>query len=91
MGKRVLITSGVLHPCPLHISWYFSYMHFSMNFQGNKSPLMTIFDLFGGDPACYPGQQLSGVRGRNCCCSDLLSVSNVWQGWNNPTYDPSHI
>ena len=42
-------------------------------------------------PLRYPGQQLSGVRGRNCCCSDLLSVSNVWQGCNNPTYDPSHI
>ena len=23
MGKRVLITSGVLHPCPMLRSWYF--------------------------------------------------------------------
>ena len=58
MGKRVLITSGVLHPCPLISNWYFSYMRFSINFLGNKSPLMTILDLFRGGPACYPGQQL---------------------------------
>ena len=58
MGKQVLITSEVLHPCPLLSSWYSSYMHFSINFLGNKSSLMTILDLFKGGPACYPGQQL---------------------------------
>ena len=52
-------TSGVLHPCPLlSSSWYFAYMCFSINFLGNKSPLMTILDLFRGVPACYPEQQL---------------------------------
>ena len=37
-------------------------MHFSINFQGNKSPLITILDIFSGDPACYPGQMLSLVK-----------------------------
>ena len=58
MCKGVLITSGALHPCPLLSSWYFSYMRFSITFQGNKPPLMTILDLFRGSPACFPGQQL---------------------------------
>ena len=52
MGKQVLVTSGVLHPCPFLSSWYFSYMHFSINFLGNKSPLMTILDFFRGGCAC---------------------------------------
>ena len=58
MGKRVLITSGVLHPCLLLSSLYVSYVRFSINFLGNKPPLMTILDLFRSGPAYYPGQQL---------------------------------
>ena len=51
MGKRALITSGFLHPYRLHSSWYLSCMRFSIDFQGNKSSLMTILDLFRGGPA----------------------------------------
>ena len=47
MGKRVLITLGVQHPCPLLSSWYFYYMRLRIPFQGNKSPLMTILNLQG--------------------------------------------
>ena len=78
IGKQVLITSGVLHPCPLHSSnWYFSYMRFTINFQGNKLPLMTILDLFRGGPACYPKQQLVWWY---CFCPSLLYVSNFRDG-----------
>ena len=73
IGKQVLITSGVLHPYPLHNSnWYFSYMRFTINFQGNRLPLMTILG-----PACYPKQQLVWWY---CFCPNLLYVSNFQDG-----------
>ena len=74
----VLIISGVLNPCSLHDSWYFSYMHCSINFEGNKSPLMTNLELCRNGPTCYPGGHL--VWGRDCICPNLSFVSNFWQG-----------
>ena len=96
MGKQVLITSGVLHPCHLHSSWYFSYMRFSMNFQVDKSPLMTILDVFRGGPACYPGQQLVWWYGPKLLLSKFINCIIFWQGasifgFNDPTYYPSFL
>ena len=41
----------------------FSYIRFSMDFQVNKSPLITILDVFRGGPACYPRTTVSLVIG----------------------------
>ena len=62
-GKQVLITSGVLHPCPLLSSWYFSYMPFSINFLGNKLPLLNIFNSSEEALLVTQGNSQSGDRG----------------------------
>ena len=72
MGKRVLMPLGVLHPCPLLSSWYCYYMHFSITFQGSKSPLMTILDVFTGGLACFPGQQLVWSKGPKLVSSKFI-------------------
>ena len=50
LGKLVLITTGILRPCPLLSRWFT--VCFS-TFNGNMLPLMTLEDLYRGGPAYF--------------------------------------
>ena len=47
-------------------------MSFSINFQGNKSPLIAILDIFSGDPAFYPGHKLFCWKGPKLLVSKFI-------------------
>ena len=65
LGKLVLITPGIVCPCPL-VSSRFT-VWFSV-FNGNKLPLMTLVDFCGGGLAYFQSNCQPCRRDRNCSC-----------------------